>query len=46
MNEVRSGQVRLNTDEDRAWFENNGVKPWALDDSPLIELFMKEGDEA
>ncbi len=46
MNEVRSGLVRLNTDEDRTRFEKNGVKPWALDDSPLIELFMKPGDEA
>ncbi|MGK2907742.1 MAG: PD-(D/E)XK nuclease family protein [Desulfuromonadales bacterium] len=39
--EVKHGQVRLNTEDDEKWFDKNaGLKLYALENSPLIRLFM------
>jgi hypothetical protein len=44
MKELRDGHISLNTDADDDYFGNQlGIAPYALDDSPLIRLFMKEG---
>ncbi len=44
--EVRKGLVRLNSTEDENWFQKNAdIKIYALDDSPLIRLFMREEDK-
>lgn len=39
--EVRAGRVRLNTTEDEDWWDKNASMPiYALDNSPLLRLFM------
>lgn len=44
--EVRKGQIRLNRNTDEEWFEKKaGVKIYALDNSPLLRMFMLAGDE-
>jgi hypothetical protein len=41
--EVRAGLVRLNTTEDETWWDKNASIPiYALDNSPLLRLFMHE----
>jgi len=46
MKQLRSGQVELNTVDDWDRYpDETGITPYALDDSPLISLFMKEGEE-
>lgn len=41
--QLEEGIVALNSAEDEEWFEKSaGTKPYALDNSPLIRLFMKE----
>lgn len=44
--EVRAGRVRLNTTGDEDWWQKNAsIKIYALDNSPLLRLFMHEGEE-
>ncbi len=46
MKQLRAGLLELNmtNDQDR-YPDETGITPYALDDSPLISLFMKEGEE-
>jgi len=47
--EARKGLVVLNREGDDSWYEKNaGIRLYALDDSPLVRLFMHpaEGGEA
>jgi hypothetical protein len=45
IDEVRAGTVRLNRRGDRAFYEKKaGLTPYALDDSPLTELFSVPDD--
>lgn len=40
--QIRRGTVRLNTTEDEDWWENNASLPiYALNNSPLLRLFMR-----
>ena len=44
LNEIRTGRVALNTTTDEAWWEKNaGIPIYALDNSPLLRLFMHPG---
>lgn len=46
MKQLRAGLVELNMTDDQDWYpDETGITPYALDDSPLISLFMKEGEE-
>lgn len=46
LNEIRAGRVLLNTKEDENWWEKNASIPiYALDNSPLLRLFMHTGGE-
>jgi hypothetical protein len=39
--EIRNGTVRLNATDDEKWWEDNaGLPIYALDNSPLLRLFM------
>lgn len=41
--QLEQGIVTLNSEDDEEWFDKTaGTKPYALDDSPLIRLFMKQ----
>jgi hypothetical protein len=41
LDEIRAGRVRLNTTEDESWWDKNASIPiYALDNSPLLRLFM------
>jgi len=43
--EVRAGRVSLNREGDASYFDKQaGVKPYALDNSPLISLFTLPGE--
>ncbi len=43
MKELRAGKIAMNRDTDPEYFEKTlSIAPYALDDSPLIRLFMKE----
>lgn len=45
LGEVRAGQLYLNRDGDARFFDKQaGVKPYALENSPLIPLFTMPGD--
>ena len=45
--EVGSGQIRLNNEDDRKFFEKTAnLAPYALDASPLVARFMMPGTEA
>jgi hypothetical protein len=45
LGEVRAGQLYLNRDGDAAFFDKQaGVKPYALENSPLIPLFTIPGE--
>ena len=45
--QVRKGLVRLNTTEDEKWWDKNASVPiYALDNSPLLRIFMHEGEES
>ncbi|WP_419663972.1 hypothetical protein Dvar_42120 [Desulfosarcina variabilis str. Montpellier] len=47
LDEIHLGRVMLNTTEDEAWWDKNaGIKVYALDNSPLLRLFMHEKKEA
>jgi RecB family exonuclease len=54
ISQLRQGRVMLNSSSDEKEFpKQTGIKPYALDNSPLVRLFMKqdaegaeEGDEA
>ena len=44
--EVQKGTIRLNTDEDELWWDKNASQPlYALDNSPLLRLFMRSSQE-
>ena len=44
ISQLEKGIVVLNSSDDEVWFDKNaGTKPYALDNSPLIRLFMKQG---
>ena len=44
--EIRAGKVRLNTTEDETWWDKNAhIQIYALDNSPLLRLFMHAGEE-
>ena len=46
LDEIHSGRVMLNTTEDEAWWDKHaGIKVYALDNSPLLRLFMHEKKE-
>ena len=45
LDDARKGIVRLNVDTDRDSFANSGVSTFALDASPLIDLFTLTTDE-
>ena len=41
LDQIRKGKVRLNTAEDEKWWNDNAALPiYALNDSPLLRLFM------
>ena len=44
LQEVSSGQLYLNREGDNDFFDGVGVKPYALDSSPLISLFTLPGE--
>ena len=45
LGEVRAGEARLNRDGDAEFFEKQaGIKPYALENSPLIDLFTVAGE--
>ncbi len=45
--EVGAGMIRLNTEDDRKFFEKTAnLVPYALDASPLVSRFMMPGTEA
>ena len=47
LKEIKSGKVFLNKSTDETFFDKTaGIKPYALEDSPLISLFMREDLEA
>lgn len=47
LKEIKSGNVYLNKSTDEMFFDKKaGIKPYALDDSPLISLFTREDLEA
>ncbi|MBN2807900.1 MAG: exodeoxyribonuclease V subunit gamma [Deltaproteobacteria bacterium] len=44
--QVSHGFIKLNRDSDEKWFEKNaGIILYALDNSPLIRMFMLKGEE-
>jgi hypothetical protein len=44
--QIRKGSVRLNTADDEKWWEDNaGLPIYALDNSPLLRLFMRPETE-
>jgi hypothetical protein len=46
LNEIRSGRVLLNAAQDEDWWNKNaGIPLYALDNSPLLRLFMHDGKE-
>jgi hypothetical protein len=46
IDEVRSGKVALNSETDEDWYDKNaGIKMYALDNSPLLRLFMHPAPE-
>jgi hypothetical protein len=45
--EVGAGVIRLNSEDDRKFFEKTAnLAPYALDASPLVSRFMMPGAEA
>jgi hypothetical protein len=45
LGEVSAGEARLNRDGDAEFFEKQaGIKPYALENSPLIDLFTVAGE--
>ncbi len=45
--EIRSGKVMLNTTDDEKWWDKNASIPiYALDNSPLLRLFMHTAEES
>ena len=45
--EIRAGQLKLNRESDRDFFEKQaGLTPYALDNSPLIGLFAVPDQDA
>jgi len=45
LTEIRSGRVMLNTTEDETWWDKHASIPiYALDNSPLLRLFMHTGE--
>ena len=46
LTEIRSGRVMLNTTEDENWWDKHaGIPIYALDNSPLLRLFMHTGEK-
>ena len=47
LDEIRTGKVRLNTTADEEWWDQNaGIRLYALDNSPLLRLFMHAAEVA
>src|SRR6056297_1616492 len=47
LGEVGAGTIRLNSEDDRKFFEKTAnLAPYALDASPLVSRFMMPGTEA
>ena len=47
LKEIKSGKILLNKSTDEMFFDKKaGIKPYALEDSPLISLFTREDLEA
>ncbi len=47
LTEIRSGRVMLNTAEDETWWDKHASIPiYALDNSPLLRLFMHTAEES
>ena len=45
LQQVRRGRIALNGSEDEAYFEKEAsVRPYALDVSPLVRYFMRDGE--
>jgi hypothetical protein len=45
LRQVKHGEVRLNVEGDEKWFDKNaGIKIYALDNSPLLRMFMHPGE--
>jgi len=45
MEQLRTGLVELNSSDDQERYpKETGITPYALDDSPLISLFLKKGE--
>jgi ATP-dependent helicase/nuclease subunit B len=45
ISQVRNGHISLNTEGDEKWFDRNaGIRIYALDNSPLLRMFMHPGD--
>ncbi len=43
--EIKDGRIILNREDDEAEFKNNrGISPYAMDNSPLVRMFMKKGN--
>ena len=44
LTQIKHGQIKLNSDGDEKWFDKNaGIALYALDNSPLIRMFMHRG---
>lgn len=45
LKQIKQGEVRLNAEGDEKWFDRNaGITIYALDNSPLLRMFMHPGE--
>ena len=45
LSQLKSGQVELNTNQDKANWEKEGIKAYALKDNPVVSRFMKKAED-